>query len=151
MTASTLATDTIEQEITIHAPAERIFDALTNPSELLKWWSAESKFRTVQAQIDLRPGGRWLLVVDGDCKTGKTSRVTGEYREIDRPYLLTYTWVRDQEDGVETLVRWELNEVGKVTTVRVTHSGLITESLRARNDGWSLVLGLLQAHLEHMG
>lgn len=28
----------IVQEITIKAPAERIFEALTNPDERLKWW-----------------------------------------------------------------------------------------------------------------
>ncbi len=28
----------IVQEVTIKAPAERIFQALTNPEERLKWW-----------------------------------------------------------------------------------------------------------------
>jgi uncharacterized protein YndB with AHSA1/START domain len=26
------------EEITIEAPAERVFDAFTNPSERVKWW-----------------------------------------------------------------------------------------------------------------
>src|SRR5260221_299500 len=34
------ASDTIVQEITIKAPAERIFEALTNPDQRLKWWAA---------------------------------------------------------------------------------------------------------------
>lgn len=33
----TTENDTIVQEITIKAPAERIFEALTNPGELVKW------------------------------------------------------------------------------------------------------------------
>jgi hypothetical protein len=32
------ASDTIVQEITIKAPVERIFEALTNPDQRLKWW-----------------------------------------------------------------------------------------------------------------
>ena len=32
--------------------------------------------------------------------------------------------------------------------MRVTHSGLTSEKLRARNDGWPMILGLLQAHAE---
>jgi uncharacterized protein YndB with AHSA1/START domain len=39
------ASDTIVQEITIKAPAERIFEALTNPDQRLKWWGAEGQYR----------------------------------------------------------------------------------------------------------
>ena len=33
--------DTIVQEITINGPAERIFEALTDPGQLVKWWRAD--------------------------------------------------------------------------------------------------------------
>jgi uncharacterized protein YndB with AHSA1/START domain len=148
MNAATLSSDAIVEEVTINASAERIFDALTNPTELLKWWGCEGKFQAVRVECELRPGGRWLIVSEGNCAGGKTSRVTGQYREIDRPRLLTFTWVRDEEDGIETLVRWELDERQGVTTVRLTHSGLSTESLRARNDGWPLILSLLHGYVE---
>jgi uncharacterized protein YndB with AHSA1/START domain len=62
--------------------------------------------------------------------------------------LLIFTWIRETEDATETLVRWELAERDGVTTVRVMHSGLTTESLRNRNDGWPIILGLLQAYVE---
>jgi uncharacterized protein YndB with AHSA1/START domain len=63
--------------------------------------------------------------------------------------LLVFTWLADwQENATETLVRWDLEEKDGVTTVRVTHSGLTSESLRARNSGWPLILGLLQAYVE---
>jgi uncharacterized protein YndB with AHSA1/START domain len=39
------ASDTIIKEITIHAPAERIFEALTNPEQRLRWWGAEGQYR----------------------------------------------------------------------------------------------------------
>lgn len=148
MNAATLCNDMIVQEVTINASAERIFEALTNPAELLKWWGSEGRFQAIQVQCDLRPGGRWLMVATGDCKTGKSSRVSGEYREIDRPRLLTFTWVREEEDRVETLVRWDLDEVDGATTVRLTHSGLTSESLRARNNGWPLILDLLRNYLD---
>jgi uncharacterized protein YndB with AHSA1/START domain len=78
---------------------------------------------------------------------GGTSVVSGESSQIERPHLLVYTWVRD-EDAFQTVVRWELEENSGVTRVRVTHSGLVTESLRARNDGWPMIAGLLQAYVE---
>ena len=37
---STIANDTIVKEITIKAPAERIFEALTIPDQRVKWWGA---------------------------------------------------------------------------------------------------------------
>jgi uncharacterized protein YndB with AHSA1/START domain len=52
--------DAIVQELTIVGSAERIFDALTNPQELLKWWKAEGKFRVTHVESDLRVGGSWL-------------------------------------------------------------------------------------------
>jgi uncharacterized protein YndB with AHSA1/START domain len=145
--SATLSNDAIVEEVTINASAERIFEALTNPIELLKWWGSEGKFQATQVQCELRPGGSWEIVIQGDCKTGKSARVAGQYREINRPRLLSFTWVRD-EDGIETLVRWELDEHDGATTVRVTHSGLNTENLRSRNDGWPLILRLLHAYIE---
>ena len=147
MNTATIISDMIVEVITINASAERIFDALTNPTALLKWWGTEGKFQATHVECELRPGGHWEIVIQGDCKTGKSARVAGQYREIDRPRLLSFTWVRD-EDGIETLVRWELDERDGATTVRVTHSGLNTENLRTRNDGWPLILGLLHAYIE---
>jgi len=138
--------DTIVQEITIKSPAERIFEALINPDELAKWWVVAGRFEVTHMESDLRPGGKWRMrVMGGD---GTESTVAGEYRRIDRPRLLVYTWIRDEENTPETLVRWDLEEKDGVTTVRVTHSGLMSESLRARNDGWPLILNLLQAYGE---
>ena len=48
------ASDTIVQEITIKAPAECIFEALTNPDQHLKWWGAEGQYRGTQVDSDLR-------------------------------------------------------------------------------------------------
>jgi uncharacterized protein YndB with AHSA1/START domain len=53
------ASDTI-REITIDAPAERIFEALTNPEQRLKWWGAEGLYRRTHMESDLRPGGKWI-------------------------------------------------------------------------------------------
>jgi uncharacterized protein YndB with AHSA1/START domain len=77
---------------------------------------------------------------------GTETVVSGEYREIVRPHLVVFTWIR--EDAVETLVRWDLQEKDGVTTVRVTHSGLASEQLRTRNDGWPMILGLLHEYVE---
>ena len=137
--------DTIVQEITIKSSAEKVFAALSNPDEVVKWWGVEGKFQVTQMESDLRPGGQWRMHVRGGG--GTVSTVAGEYRKIERPRLLVFTWIREQENMPETLVRWDLKEKDGVTTVRLTHSGLTSESLRARNSGWPLIVGLLQSYL----
>jgi uncharacterized protein YndB with AHSA1/START domain len=150
MSPITLHDDRIVQEIVIKAPAERVFAALTRPEELLKWWAAEGKFKVVNAECNLQPGGKWLMRVAGcGSEESRASTVHGEYRTVDPPNLLTYTWIRENEAYPETLVRWDLEEKGGYTTVRVTHSGLITEDLRMRNNGWPLITTLLKSYVEH--
>ncbi len=148
MNPMAVSENTIVQEVTIKAPAERVFDALTNPMELLKWWRSPGKFRVTHMDSDLRPGGKWLMRVEGNCGPGKEHAVGGVYREIVRPQLLVFTWIREEETEPETLVRFDLEEKNGATTVRVTHSSFISESHRARNSGWPTVLELLQTHLQ---
>ena len=143
----TNVTDTIVQEITIKAPAERIFEALTNPDERVKWWGAEGRFQVTHVESDLRPGGKWTM--RGLGMGGRPFTVAGEYRKVERPRLLEFTWLPDwYEDAVETTVQWNLEEKDGVTTVRLTHSGLASETSRTSHRGWPQILGWLQAYVE---
>jgi uncharacterized protein YndB with AHSA1/START domain len=117
----------------------------------LKWWRIEGRFQAVEVECDLRPGGRWMMRVSGGCGMDSNSMVAGEYRAIEPPRLLIYTWVREQEDAALTVVRWDLEEANGVTRVRLTHSGLTSEALRSRNGGWPMVLGLLKGFMLQPG
>jgi Activator of Hsp90 ATPase homolog 1-like protein len=75
---STIANDTLVKEIVIRAPAERIFEALTNPDQRLRWWGAEGQYRGTHMESDLRPGGKWLT--RGIGRGDKSFHVHGEYR-----------------------------------------------------------------------
>jgi uncharacterized protein YndB with AHSA1/START domain len=143
---NSMNSDIIVQEITIKAPAERIFEALTSPGQRVRWWSAEGRFQTTHMESDLRPGGKWMM--RGIGMGQKPFTVVGEYREIERPRRLVFTWLPDwQEDATESIVRFDLEEKDGVTTVRLTHSGLASESSRASHKGWPLILTLLQAYV----
>ena len=145
---ATVASDTIVQEITIKASAERIFEALTDPQQRLKWWGSEGRFQTTHMESNLRPGGRWEM--RGIGIGGRPFRVVGEYRDVDRPRLLVFTWLPDwQGDATESLVRVELEEVNGVTTVRLTHSGLVSETSRESHKGWPQILAWLRSYVEH--
>jgi len=142
-----VAGDTITEEITIKARADQVFVALTSPEERVKWWGTEGRFKTTHMESDLRPGGRWLM--RGIGIGGRPFTVQGVYQEIRRPHLLAFTWLPSwQEDALESLVRFDLEEKDGVTTVRLTHSGLTTESALAQHRGWPDILAWLRAYLE---
>jgi uncharacterized protein YndB with AHSA1/START domain len=97
-------------------------------------------------ESDLQIGGKWMMKGVG---MGKAFSVRGEYRKIERPRVLEFTWLPDwQGDETESLVRFDLNEKDGVTTVRVTHSGLVTERSRDSHKGWPQVLSGLRAYVE---
>jgi uncharacterized protein YndB with AHSA1/START domain len=80
---------------------------------------------------------------------GKPFLLHGIYREIRRPVLLAFTWLPSwQDDALESLVRFDLEEIGGVTTVRLTHSGLTTETARNQHRGWPDILAWLRTYLE---
>jgi uncharacterized protein YndB with AHSA1/START domain len=140
------ADQTIVQEITIEAPAKRVFEALTDPAQRKEWWGAESRFQTTDMESDLRVGGQWRM--SGAGVGGKPFTVKGEYRIVEPPHLLVFTWLPSWQDNpTETLVRFDLSEKDGLTTVRLTHSGLTPEALQA-HKGWLQILGWLRDYVE---
>lgn len=138
--------DTIVQEITIKAPAARVFDALAEPDQRMKWWGMKGRFEVTHVESDLRPGGKWLMRGTG---MGKPFTVSGTYQAVERPRLLVFTWRPNwQGDDTESLVRWEFEERDGTTLVRLTHSGLVTEASRNSHRGWPQILAWLQAYAE---
>jgi uncharacterized protein YndB with AHSA1/START domain len=147
MNSTATAVDTIIEDITINASAERVFEAFTNPSERVKWWSVPGRFQTTHVDSDLRPGGRWAM--RGTRQGGQPFTVKGEYRVVERPTLLVFTWLPDwQGEATESLVRVELSETNGATRLRLTHSGLTTERSRESHRGWPQVLALVKAYIE---
>ena len=145
--SATVAEDTIVAEITIKASPARVFAALADPDQRMKWWGLKGRFETTAVESDLRVGGRWAM--RGTGMGGGPFAVTGVYRVVDPPRVLAFTWLPSwDEQATETLVRFDLSEQGGVTTVRLTHSGFASESSRARHQGWPQILSWLKAYAE---
>jgi uncharacterized protein YndB with AHSA1/START domain len=144
--SQTSAGESIVSEITIEASPERVFDALTNPQERIAWWGGgNAMFKTEAMDSDLRVGGKWEM----RGMTGERPfSVSGEYREVDRPRALAFTWSPSwSPDAAGSLVRFELVDQNGATLVRITHSGLTAEAAKA-HAGWANILGWLKAHAE---
>jgi uncharacterized protein YndB with AHSA1/START domain len=125
------------------AAPEQVFDAWTDPEVLRRWWAAQRDWTSPGCDVDLRVGGRYVLrMLD---TAGTVHEVGGEYREIERPHRLAYTWEWLGDEGLhpghESLVTVEFRADGGGTVVMLEHTGLASEESRRRHtDGWTGVL-----------
>jgi uncharacterized protein YndB with AHSA1/START domain len=88
-------------------------------------------------------------MMGGTRGDGSPFTVKGEYRAVQRPTLLEFTWLPDwQGDATESIVRVEFMETDGVTRVRLTHSGLTSEASRTSHRGWPQILTLLRSYVE---
>ncbi len=139
--------DAVVTEIHIAAPPERVFQALIDPGQVVRWWGQAGIYRCTEFQCDLRVGGKWHCAgLDGQ---GRGFEVSGVYRAVDPPRLLVQSWIASWTGNVETELRWELEPTDRGTFVRIRHSGFAAHpELADSYRGWPRMLGWLQALLE---
>jgi uncharacterized protein YndB with AHSA1/START domain len=146
--------DAIVSEVDINAPADKVFQALTDPKQLMQWWNSD-ECTTEFFEMDARRGGRWRFGTrNSKLNVNGVSRFfcQGEVLEYDPPRLLAYTWIANWHDDKtrRTIVRWELTPSKDGTHVKVAHSGLAHEAV-ARKDysgGWPGVVEMLKKFVE---
>lgn len=106
----------------IDAPRAEVFHAWTDPEHLRRWWGPGA-FTCPEAEVDLRPGGSYRLVMQATA--GDPFVLGGTYREVQPPERLVYTWrweTGPAADGSESLVSVEFHDKGERTEVVLTHS-----------------------------
>lgn len=134
--------DEVRKELTIAAPRERVWRALTEADELVRWFPDRG------AEVDLRPGGAFRLTWasgDGD---------RGVFEELEPPSRLVFRW---WQEGTELRLRVEitLEEVAEGTRLVLVERGFrsFAEDRRAEihagnDEGWTKELEELRAYLE---
>ena len=140
--------DVVTAAIFIAAPRERIFQALTDPRQVLQWWGQNGKYRLSEFHMDVRVGGKWSCA--GQSVTmGGPINIGGEFLQLDPPRVLAYTWTSSWMP-VSTEVRWELEAQGNGTLLKLTHSGFAGNAEQAKNHsiGWTAVITWLQSFVE---
>jgi uncharacterized protein YndB with AHSA1/START domain len=140
--------DLISCEMFIAAPSDRVFQAITDPRQLLQWWGQKEMYRTTKFETDVRVNGKWMSA--GVGIKGDNFEVAGEYLEVDPPRLLVYTWRASWTGDLTTTVRWELEPDAEGTQVKVRHSGFAgnADAAKAHGQGWERVLSWVQAFVE---
>ena len=100
------------------APRRLVFDAMTKPEHVRRWWGRlDERYSVSLCDIDLRPGGAWRFVGRGP---GGEFAFRGVYREIDAPERIVYTEIFEPFPDVESVVTQVLTEEGGKTRLTVT-------------------------------
>lgn len=143
-----MSDETLNIERTFQAPAQAVFDAWTSEEVLRRWFYGQPGWETPEAEVDLRLDGP-VRIVMRNPQDGAEHGGGGRYTEIDPPTRLAFTWTWDRdEEGRETLIELDFEEIDGATKVRFTHSNLRDEeSVRNHEEGWGVCFDNLKSVL----
>ncbi len=146
--------DRIEREVVLKAPAERVYQAIADPTQIVKWFPDR-----VEGSLD--KGSRPVFDFEGYGKVGL-------YVVAADPHTyFAYRWVPGETGSEEesvpadvlavanTLVEFHLEPVAEGTKLRLVESGFsnlpserIEKALSDNNSGWDYMLKRLAEMFE---
>lgn len=143
----------------IRATPQRVFEALTNPNDLERWFFSE-------ARTDPRPGGGYEMTWRSDSDPSKDHIRIGRYLEFIPGNKLVFEWAAPprSDPAADCTACGDLHHVGTTivtvtlaaendgTRVRLVHTGWKKDertraSRNSHNDGWSYYVDHLGAYL----
>jgi uncharacterized protein YndB with AHSA1/START domain len=128
---------TLELTRTLPAPRSAVWNAMTKPEQLARWWGPKG-FTAPTVDFEPRVEGRYRIAMQPP--DGELFHLHGEFRELDPPSRLAYTFVWDppDPDDRETIVTLSLRDRGEQTEVALGQGEFATVERRTLHQGgWS--------------
>jgi uncharacterized protein YndB with AHSA1/START domain len=135
---------TLELKRVLPAAPAVVFRAFSAPDELAKWWGPAG-FTTPSLEFNPRVGDGYRIEMQPP--EGDRFHLTGEFRDVDPPARLAYTfvWEDPDPDDVETLVELSFRDLGESTEVVLSQGPFKTEPRRElHRNGWTDCFGRLE-------
>lgn len=132
----------------IRAPRERVFQAWTTATDVVKWWGP-GDVTCPEAQFDLTVGGRYSIANRNPDGTLTTFR--GEFEHIDPPRKLVYSWFIDAQPAGDggSRVTVEFRDHADGTEIVIHHERLpAPEVTKMHLEGW---IGCLDGLADYLG
>lgn len=128
----------IVHDLPVRAPLQRVFEAISTPDGLDRWWTKTCTGRPepgADYELGFGPGYLWR------------ARVT----RCEPPSVFELELLSADADWTGTRVGFELERRGDSTWTRFRHSGwpAANEHYRISCNCWALYLRVLRRHLEH--
>jgi uncharacterized protein YndB with AHSA1/START domain len=97
----------------LDAPRDLVFEAHSSCEHMPHWWGPR-RYEIASCEMDFRPGGAWRIVHRGE---GQEFGFRGEFREIRRPELITWTFEFEGMPGHVSVQTLTLEEHDGKTTL----------------------------------
>lgn len=134
--------DIIQKEKHYDHPIAKVWEAISQAEEISAWF--------IKADFMAEVGYRYTFTAPEEQNC---TQITGVVKEAS-PYTLVYTWTV-QNTSVETVVRWDLEEVDGKTLLKLEHSGIsnyegetAVAMFDSFNGGWDHCVAELEQYLE---
>lgn len=127
---------------TLDCSPEEAFDAWTNPELFQQWFMGTIRDWTYD--LDIREGGTFMIMMKHE---GQDLPHSGEYRIIDRPNKLQFTWNSKYAGDHDSLVTIDFVLVDGKTQLVLTHEGVPEEQVEGHTKGWGGFVDKLAAWL----
>jgi uncharacterized protein YndB with AHSA1/START domain len=131
------------------APIGLVFDALTNPDHVRKWFAPFGEEMT-ECSIDLRVGGNYHIVFVTEDGTECSFR--GTYLEVEPPIRTVETWFFEGWPDAHAIETVELHEADGVTkkTNRLAFRDKAGRDHITKTDGFAASFDHLEDHLRSL-
>ena len=140
----------------LKAPQERAFKAWTSPEQIQQWMRPEPGMVVPLVRMDLRVGGKFRIQMKNP--EGEYFTAVGEFREVNPPERLVYTWDWEKDgggtefgevEGKVSLITVEFLRRGEQTEFVMTHTRFATvQSRDGHAEGWTRALESFAKFLE---
>lgn len=134
--------EVLKVEKKINASPERLFRAWLTAKDFARWFLANGELSIGTVTLDPRPGGKFRIdmIVEGKLRPHE-----GEYKIVDEPRKLVFTWRSFMTQDKDTLVTVLFAPEEKGTRITIIHEQIPGEmEFNAHRDGWSGILNSLE-------
>src|SRR5262245_42726016 len=108
-------------------PPARVYDAWF-AAEDIRYWLFGSSDVVVESTIDPKVGGSFSFLV---LRDGQRIEHRGEYKILDRPHQLSFTWEVPKFSNHSSVVSISLTAIGTGTKLTLTHRNVLAEYEKA--------------------
>lgn len=129
----------IEQSYYFDTPPERVFDALTEPKLLVRWFLAK-------ANVDRKAGGGYAFDWIGGY------HMVGKVEAFQANRTVSYSWHDKLESGemATTKASFKVTRKGNGTLLRLRHTGFtVPEHFAECSSRWGYYLTNMKSVLDH--
>lgn len=132
------------------APPERVWQAWTDPQALSRWFGPGDEHSVTQANVDVRPAGRYTIAFR--TPDGEEHRVSGTYEKVVEHRKLSFTWAWQSTPERVSFVTVTFEADGNGTRMRFRHERFFDRAARDNHErGWTMTFAKLDRFIASIG